>query len=187
MHMSKVTLVALLFGAAASPLCAQPASPEAQGRAVELLRQTIAQDREHGTQFTFRPTPQPVSNEQQQQAVQLLRQKLAEQDGVSSMPPTSGSSAPAKSTKSLPKKKASPQPAPANGLHSHPGTSSGSASAPAVSPAAPAAPNAPGTQAGPAGLTTKQQRLNELLDQYKADKLTPSEYQIQRAKILAEP
>jgi len=33
----------------------------------------------------------------------------------------------------------------------------------------------------------KQQRLNALLEQYKADKVTPQQYHEQRAKILAEP
>ena len=33
----------------------------------------------------------------------------------------------------------------------------------------------------------KQQRLNEVLARYKADKLTPEQYHAERAKILAEP
>jgi hypothetical protein len=33
----------------------------------------------------------------------------------------------------------------------------------------------------------KQQRLAALLQQYKADQLTPEQYHTQRAKILAEP
>jgi hypothetical protein len=44
---------------------------------------------------------------------------------------------------------------------------------------------APSTQS--TGPKTKQQRLNDLLDQYKADKMTPAEYHAARAKILAEP
>ena len=39
----------------------------------------------------------------------------------------------------------------------------------------------------PAGSKTKQQRLAELLELYKADKVSPSEYHAQRAKILSEP
>jgi hypothetical protein len=35
--------------------------------------------------------------------------------------------------------------------------------------------------------TAKQQRLQALLDKYKADQLTPDEYHQQRAAILAEP
>jgi len=34
---------------------------------------------------------------------------------------------------------------------------------------------------------SKQQRLAELLQLYKSDKITPAEYHQQRAKIVAEP
>jgi len=34
---------------------------------------------------------------------------------------------------------------------------------------------------------TKEGKLQALLQQYKANQITPSEYQAQRAKILAEP
>jgi hypothetical protein len=33
----------------------------------------------------------------------------------------------------------------------------------------------------------KHQRLNELLQRYKADQVTPEQYQAERAKILAGP
>jgi hypothetical protein len=33
----------------------------------------------------------------------------------------------------------------------------------------------------------KQQRLGELLQRYKADQVTPEQYQVERAKILAGP
>jgi hypothetical protein len=35
--------------------------------------------------------------------------------------------------------------------------------------------------------TDKQSRLDELLRKYRADQVTPEEYHVQRAKILAEP
>jgi len=34
---------------------------------------------------------------------------------------------------------------------------------------------------------SKEDRLSELLDLYKADKISPAEYHDQRAKIIAEP
>ncbi len=34
---------------------------------------------------------------------------------------------------------------------------------------------------------TKEERLNALLEKYKADQITPDEYHLQRAAILAEP
>jgi hypothetical protein len=40
----------------------------------------------------------------------------------------------------------------------------------------------------PTGLSAaKEQKLNELLNQYRADQITPQQYHEQRAKILAEP
>jgi hypothetical protein len=34
---------------------------------------------------------------------------------------------------------------------------------------------------------SKEARLQELLDQYRADQITPAQYQEQRAKIITEP
>jgi hypothetical protein len=43
-------------------------------------------------------------------------------------------------------------------------------------------------QGPPTGLSaSKEQRLNDLLDQYKADQLTPDQYHAARAKILSQP
>jgi len=40
----------------------------------------------------------------------------------------------------------------------------------------------------PTGLSAaKEQKLNELLTQYRQDLITPQQYHEQRAKILAEP
>jgi hypothetical protein len=39
----------------------------------------------------------------------------------------------------------------------------------------------------PAVAADKEQRLQELLRKYKADQITPEQYHLQRAKILAEP
>jgi hypothetical protein len=46
----------------------------------------------------------------------------------------------------------------------------------------------PPMQGPPTGLSAdKEQRLQQLLQEYRADKLSPDEYHVQRAKILAEP
>src|SRR5262249_48659886 len=43
-------------------------------------------------------------------------------------------------------------------------------------------------QGPPTGLaSSKEQRLNNLLEQYKSDNLTPEQYHAARAKILSEP
>jgi len=47
--------------------------------------------------------------------------------------------------------------------------------------------NAPSAMAAPMISGSKQQRLAELLQLYKSDKITPAEYHQQRAKIVAEP
>lgn len=175
MDTSKLSLLLSLAGAAALQLHAQPASPEAQNRALELLRQTISQ--EPSQTPTTPSAPQPVevtpapamtampaaaaSADQQQQAIMLLRQTMAEQPHAAAPARPTGSSG-AKSAKSK---------------------SSGSKTA-TVSPA-------PGSDsAAPLALPlpmTKQQRLADILEQYRADQLTPAQYQAERAKILAEP
>jgi hypothetical protein len=51
-----------------------------------------------------------------------------------------------------------------------------------------AAMNFPPLEGPPLGISsTKQQRLHELLERYKADQVTPEQYQAERAKILAGP
>ena len=47
------------------------------------------------------------------------------------------------------------------------------------------APTTPPPASG--ALTSKQQRLVDLLEAYRTDKISPAEYHAQRAKILAEP
>jgi hypothetical protein len=51
-------------------------------------------------------------------------------------------------------------------------------------PTAPAQPSAPVESKFP---KSKIQRLAELLEKYRRDEITPAQYQIERAKILAEP
>jgi hypothetical protein len=61
-----------------------------------------------------------------------------------------------------------------------------SAAAPAVTKPAKASAFEP-LQAPPSPLTgSKDERLKQLLDQYKADQITPEEYHKQRAAIVAE-
>ncbi|MDB6038905.1 MAG: hypothetical protein JWM99_2746, partial [Verrucomicrobiales bacterium] len=58
--------------------------------------------------------------------------------------------------------------------------------APAVAKPAPAVESTPIVQAAPAA-KTKKEKLADLLELYKADKITPGQYQEERAKIIAEP
>jgi hypothetical protein len=52
-------------------------------------------------------------------------------------------------------------------------------------PTAPAQPSAPPVESK--FPKSKIQRLAELLEKYRRDEITPAQYQIERAKILAEP
>jgi hypothetical protein len=187
MHISKLSLVALLAGALVE-LPSQAATPEQQAQAVELLRQTIAQQRQAGPTLsptqpaatpkptqpaaTLSPTPAPAvtpapqatvpvpaGTDRHEAAIQLLR---ATQATASTQPaPTMAPGKPR--TGGVPKsgaRTAAPR-----------GRDAGQTAAPLP-------------ETGP---KTKQQRLADLLELYRADKMSPTEYQVERAKILAEP
>lgn len=156
-----------LAGAAALQLHAQPASPELQGKALELLHQTLQQDRQNANAVPA--AGQPMSADQQQRAVEMLRQEIGAERATMS---TSGG-APKKASSANSKKNTKPAAASTN--------------APAMM--APAGQPADGTSVPvqAAGPKTKQQKLDDLLELYKADKLTPAQYHAERAKILAGP
>jgi hypothetical protein len=174
MQISKLLWIAFLAGATALQLYAQPASPELQGRALELLRQTLSQGGAPpaGNSTSMQPlnaTPtalpsSPASNDQQQQAIMLLRQTLAQPDT---------------SPRPVATPRATPAVRPAGKATAAPFNRS-------VARPMPTAPT-PAMPDQPAGPKTKQQRLMDLLEQYRADKLTPAEYQTERAKILSGP
>jgi hypothetical protein len=114
--------------------------------------------------------PQRASPELQAQALEALRQKKAELDAQE---PTV-----AVKTPTAPMSPIAPAPMPM------PKTRSTSTAAP-VFPTATAAPQYPAVPTMLSG--SKEQRLAELLQLYKSDRITPAEYHQQRAKILAEP
>jgi len=111
--------------------------------------------------------PKRVSKELQAQALEALRQKKAEldaQEPVVTPTPTVAAVAPMAPI---------PTPAPITVVKS----------APAVDlHAAPPTPAPVPVLSG-----SKEQRLDELLQLYKTDRITPAEYHQQRAKIIAEP
>jgi hypothetical protein len=139
MQISKVSFVLSLAGAAALQLHAQSASPELQGKALELLRQTISQERQAGSPSNSKPVQDKTAKTTTTKKTQPAA-KTETSTGVSqSMTATKATAAPA------------------------------------------------ATPIQPTGPKTKQQRLADLLELYKADKLTPAQYQAERAKIMAEP
>src|SRR5262249_10627232 len=152
----KVLLTIALAGAGVWSAQAQPASPELQAKAVELLRQTISQERHQSAHIggvTSAPVSVSASADQQQRAIQLLRQKMSEETSVNS-------GAQAKTGK--PATGANPVPAtqPATNL-TQPGR--------VVQPGTGAETMNTPTLTTPTGPKSKQQRLNELLEQYRAD------------------
>src|ERR1044071_4483593 len=103
MQIPKVQIIASLAGAIALQLHGQPASPDLQNKALDLLRQTLSQQSQHPAQPAPSvpapapleiPKPPPVrpempagaqvstpaTSQQQQRALQILRENLAPND-----------------------------------------------------------------------------------------------------------
>jgi hypothetical protein len=117
-------------------------------------------------------TPAPADHDK---LLKALRQKVAEERA--NTPAAAEVRKPAKAARAAKKKE---QPAPAKSKPAAPAAMT----PPAKAPEAAAVPAAPEQPAAP---KTKQERLQALLTDYKADKITPREYHEQRVKILAEP
>ena len=145
----------LFIGAAACQLGAQPASPDLQEKALQLLRQTISEDHARAGETGKMASPAATHDH-------------------ATMAPGSGTT----STTGKPSHSAKPR------ATTKPAATGTQMTTPAAPMTAAPAQTTPEPTAGP---KTKQQRLADLLELYKADKLTPPEYHSQRAKILAEP
>jgi hypothetical protein len=137
--------------------------------------------------LTLQLHAQQASPEQQNKALELLRQTLAReqtaQQPVAPTKPTAPAKAASTQNSATPGK---PAPATASKKSSSASKPTSTSSEPKVT----AAPTQPAPQTAleqPTGPKTKQQRLADLLELYKADKISPAEYHAQRAKILAEP
>ena len=186
MQYSVLSLITVLAGGTLLQAQLQPVSPELQSRALELLRQTMSQE----TQQPIAPAPQ-------------LRQPLAEP--LPSMRPTTqqtSRTARAPRTPRVPEKVQTRRTQRPAQQPMAPGAPTAPEQVTSMTPMAPMAPTTPSpapAQIAPitpaftpginqfSGPKTKQQRLAELLDLYRADKLTPAEYQSERARIVAEP
>jgi hypothetical protein len=230
MQISKVSFIVSLIGAVGLPLHAQSANSNLQNQALELLRQTIAQQPQQPAQpappsppmvvkpetaapafvpatpaaapttFAVGPAGQAATPAQQQQALQVLRETMTQGAAApSAQPAKKTATVPLKAAKS-PSAEAPIQWKPAGSVAQPsttlPGTGQPSSAQPVTAPPGPVPPSittpssavtAPVTPAQPGGPKTKQERLSELLELYKADKISPAEYHAQRARILAEP
>jgi hypothetical protein len=185
MRISKFLLVLLISGGAALSSYAQ-SDPEQQKKALDLLHQALAKEQAHPAKAQTKPAPAPAPapivakpmvspapqpapatysgsaiSATQQQALELLRKTIA-----------SESAAPTKSTHTAAQAKPISKPG---------------KPAPKTTVAAAPAPVSSGSPEVHTGPKTKQDRLEEIGELYKADKMTPTEYHAQRAKILAEP
>jgi hypothetical protein len=123
--------------------------------------------------------PPPVSPENIEKAREALRQKMKELESQPAKPTSAPTPAPAvaKPGQAKPPEMATkPEPKPM-------------AAQPPKKPAAgkgmPAFPPIPAPP--PSVSADKQQRLAELLRKYKSEEITPEEYHVQRAKVMAEP
>jgi hypothetical protein len=170
-------------------------NPDAQAKAEEALRRKMA-ELEQGSQASAPPAKvEPIVATAPTPAVpQPTPAPVAQPMPVAAQPPANPEPAPAMSAPAAPAPESAPM------------ASTPAASEAAPTPAAPAATAevpakpvevkavtstpAPAPEASPApsaSAISKEQRLADLLEQYKADKITPYQYHTERAKILAEP
>jgi hypothetical protein len=174
---------------------AAPAAPVAQPPPVQQPAPAPATPPPVFTYYSSAP-----SADAQARALDALHASEAqlEQSSASTPPPAAPPQAPIEPQPATPSPAVTSPAAPIPPLVSPAPAPTVASSKPA--PVAPAAPATPATvptatwpkaeaAAAPAdGLnSSKEQKLQALLDEYKADKITPYEYHTQRAKILSEP
>ena len=196
------------------PAVQQPAPPVVQQPAPVIQQPTPPAAPVAPKTATVEPQPAPTmpsyistpSNDDatNQKLQEALRQKM-QQTPAEPAAPAVTTQRPAKPT-SAPKGNYATQPAPAPApaanyapvpttSTTHPALPEQPTPMPAPAPVAsknqpPAPPSVslPALQGPATGLSAaKEQKLNELLNQYRADQITPQQYHEQRAKILAEP
>jgi hypothetical protein len=179
-----------------APVVQQPAAVAPKTPAVE------SQPAPTTPSYISTPSNDDATNQKLQEA---LRQKM-QQTPVETAPPAIATQKPANTMKPAPTGNYAPQPAP------QPAPTANYAPVPTTSTPHPNLPEQPTPQAAPAPVVSKnqppaqptvslpalqapatglspakQQKLDELLNQYRADQITPQQYHEQRAKILAEP
>ena len=239
MNISKVVLAGCLACLSLTFASAQPVGSSQQDKALELLRQRIADERANPSvpsepEASARPVEEPsdagsvaptVKQPEDpaafQNALNLLRDSIAKERQASQAAPVKATapvsveaprSVPARVPPASPDPKvmravrdaiaaqrqaAKPAPTPASveasssapaekSVESTLAAQAPQAISPAPKPASIPA-HAPTVEPQPSGPKTKQQRLMELLQLYRADKVTPHEYHDKRAKIISEP
>jgi hypothetical protein len=199
------------------PAVQQPAPPvvEKPAPVVQQPMPTVAPVAPKTTTVESQPAPSmpsyisaPSNDDATNQKLQEALSQKMQQTPAEPTPPAVVTQKPAKRAKAAPATTANyatqPMPAPAPAAtyapvpmtsSSHPNLPEQPTPQPAPMPAAtknqpPTLPSVslPPLQGPATGLSSaKEQKLNELLNQYRADQITPQQYHEQRAKILAEP
>ena len=185
------------------PAMQQPAPPVVTVRpntattTVESQPAPVAQPAPATPSYISTPSNDDATNQKLQEA---LRQKMQQTPAEQTPAPTM-TQKPAKST-TAPNYSTQPAPTPAHAGNyapvpttdtTHPNLPEQPTPMPAPvanrnQPMPPPTLNLPALQGPATGLSsTKEQKLNELLNQYRADQISPQQYHEQRAKILAEP
>jgi hypothetical protein len=187
----KLLLIAFLAVATAWQLCAQTASPELQRKALEVLRQAVAQQEA----AKAAPAVKVTSPQQAPPAITVLPGTTVVQPRASQQraqerprpePSAQGQTGWRPSTQVAPRvsspRGAANAPVPPRARE---GVTAARDTRPQVGQAKP-----PGTSVTPqvsSGPKTRQERLDELFQRYLADEITPAQYHEERRRILAGP
>lgn len=191
MRVSKLLVIAILAVAAAWQLRAQTASPELQRKALEVLRQAVTQyeaakaapavkvtpPQQAPPVITVQPGTTVVQPRASQQEVRERPRPEASVQGQNGWRPSSQVTPRVSSPRG-----AANAPVPPRAREA---VSATRESKPQVGQPKPAGtPVTPQVSSGP---KTRQERLDELLQRYLADEITPAQYHAQRRQILAGP
>lgn len=200
MHISKFVFALLVAGTALEFVQAQVMTPAEQQKAVELLRQKMAEERGNGA--TSKPAAKPTKVVTPARSTEFQPPKEEKPKQETPKVAAKQAATPAQSSASTESHKSRTLWDGIKNAFSRKGgsssTSAKTAPAPKETKAAKTQPNAQKSEEKPAvpviqpvavptGPPTKQQRLTELLELYRTDKIGPIEYHERRAKILAEP
>ena len=149
---------------------AQQPAPAVQKPAAPVASQPAPAASQSAPIYSAPPTTGSSENEENLKLQEALREKMIQNQQPKSAAPTA--------------------PSPTTQPWNQPYTSSQQEHhvAHAPRPSRQPAPSLPAMTAPPTGLSaSKQQKLDELLQLYRADQITPQEYHERRAKILSEP
>ena len=167
----------------AAPSAAPAASAENHEKALQALREamkapsTTVDSAQAAGEGQFQPLPETTTADNEK-LIQALREKNKQLDQAQTVPEPKPATVVKESPKAKPEEKPAVAAKPKTESKPEPTIRASRKGLPAWTP----------IQGPASGLAPeKEERLRMLLDDYKADKLTPAQYHAERAKILAEP